>query len=89
VSQISPDLEQYVRAKVASGQFSSPEDFALQAMRLYRELDARHESLKSDVQAAIEESEKDRSEPLDMDSLKGELMEELDGDVHQDGKRDK
>ncbi len=78
MSRLSPGLEQYVQEKVASGQFSSPEEFAREAMRLYRDLEARHESLKTDVQAAIEESEAGKSEPLDMDSIKKELMDELD-----------
>ena len=78
MSSLSPDLEQYVQQKVASGQFGSPEEFALEAMRLYRDLEARHESLKHDVQAALEPSEKGRSEPLDVDSIKKELADELD-----------
>ena len=78
MSRLSPGLEQYVQEKVASGQFSSPEEFALEAMRLYREFEVRHESLKTDVQAALDESEEGKSEPLDMDSIKKELMDELD-----------
>ncbi len=78
MSSLSPDLEQYVQQKVASGQFASPEEFALEAMRLYRDLEARHESLKRDVQAALEQSGEGRSEPLDVDSIKKELTDELD-----------
>ena len=58
MSRLSPDLEQYVQQKVASGQFTSQEEFAQEAMRLYRDIEARHESLKDDVRAAIEQSEK-------------------------------
>ena len=78
MSGLSPDLEQYVQHKVASGQFASPEEFAREAMRLYRELESRHESLKGDVQAALEQAEKGQSEPLDVDSIKAELTDELD-----------
>ena len=78
MSSLSPDLEQYVRQKVATGQFSSPEEFAAEAMRLYRDLEARHESLKGDVQAALAQSEQGRCEPLDMDDIKRELTDELD-----------
>jgi putative addiction module CopG family antidote len=78
MSRLSPDLEQYVQQKIASGQFASPEEFALAAMRLYRDLEDRHESLKRDVQAALEQSERGQSEPFDLDSIKRELTEELD-----------
>lgn len=78
MSRLSLDLEQYVQQKVASGQFTSPEEFALEAMRLYRDLEGRHESLKKDVQAALEQSQEGRSEPLDMDCIKRELTDELD-----------
>ncbi len=78
MSRLSPGLEQYVQQKVASGQFASPEEFALEAMRLYRDLEGRHESLGGDVQAALDESEEGKSEPLDMDSIKKELTDELD-----------
>ena len=78
MSGLSPDLEQYVQQKVASGQFASQEEFALEAMRLYRDLEVRHESLKGDVQAALEQSQKGQSEPLDVDSIKKELTDELD-----------
>ena len=78
MSHLSPDLEQYVQGKVMSGQFASPEEFALEAMRLYRDLERRHEVLKGDVQAAITQSRTDRSDSLDMESLKRELMDELD-----------
>ncbi len=73
MSSLSPDLEQYVQQKVASGQFASPDEFALEAMRVYRELETRHESLKGDIQAALDQAEKSQSGPLDVDSIKREL----------------
>ena len=78
MSELSPDFEQYVQQKVASGRFASREEFALEAMRVYRELEARHESLKGDIQAAIEQSVKGKSELLDLDAIKKELTGELD-----------
>ncbi len=78
MSDLSPDLEQYVQQKVASGQFASSDEFALEAMRLYRELEERHELLRTDVQAALRQSEEGLSEPLDMDAVKEKLMAKLD-----------
>ncbi|HUT93798.1 MAG TPA: hypothetical protein VMY37_30325 [Thermoguttaceae bacterium] len=72
----SPDIEQYIQQKVASGQFASSEEFALEAMRLYRDLEVRHELLRGDVQAALDEAEKGLSEPLDVDAIKKELIDE-------------
>ena len=77
MSSLSPSLEQYIQQKVASGQFASPEEFALEAMRVYRELETRHESLKGDVQAALEQAEKGQSQLLDMDVIKQELTDSM------------
>ena len=78
MSDLSPDLNQYVERKVASGQFASAEEFAIEAMQLYRELDDRHEAIKVDVRAALEQSDRGQSVPLDMDAIKRELINELD-----------
>jgi len=78
MSRLTPDLERYIQEKVASGRFSSAEEFALEAMRVYRDLESRHELLKADVRAAIAQSDQGLSEPLDIDSIKRELGDELD-----------
>jgi putative addiction module CopG family antidote len=75
---LPPDLQTYVRQKVDSGAFSSEEEFATAAVRLYRDLETRHELLRADVQAALDESKRGESEPLDMEAIKQELVEELD-----------
>ena len=71
-----PDIEAYVQAKIASGQFASRDELAAEAMRLYREMELKHAQLKTDVQAAIDEAEQGLSEPLDMASIKAELIAE-------------
>ncbi len=72
------DLEQYVVEKVAAGAFASRDALVLEAVRLYRELELRHDLLKADIQAAIEESDEGMSAPLDMDAIRRELVAELD-----------
>jgi Arc/MetJ-type ribon-helix-helix transcriptional regulator len=72
------DLEQYVGGKVASGAFGSREEFLVEAVRVYRELDARHELLKADVRAAVDQADHGMSEPLDVEAIKRELAEEID-----------
>jgi Arc/MetJ-type ribon-helix-helix transcriptional regulator len=73
-----PDLEQYVQATVSSGKFRTRDEFAVEAARLYREIEVRHQQLRADVQAAIDEAERGQSEPLDMAAIKQELAEEVD-----------
>jgi Arc/MetJ-type ribon-helix-helix transcriptional regulator len=73
-----PDIEAYVQQKIASGQFRSRDELAVEAVRIYRALDAKHAQLKSDVQAAIAEAERGLSVPLDIEAIKAELTAELD-----------
>ena len=72
------DLEQYVEEKVAAGEFASRDALVLEAVRLYRELELRHDLLKADIQAALKQSEQGMSAPLDMEAIQRELVEELD-----------
>jgi hypothetical protein len=73
-----PELEQYVQQKLANGEFRDREEFAVEAARLYRELEIRHQQLKDDIQAAIEESDRGESRPLDIEAIKRQIMEEFD-----------
>jgi len=72
------DLEQYVEEKVAAGEFTSRDALVLEAVRLYRELELRHDLLKADIQAAFKQSDEGMSAPLDMEAVRRELVEELD-----------
>ena len=51
------DLDQYVEAKISSGEFGSREAFFLETARIYRELEASHADLKSLINARIAEEE--------------------------------
>jgi putative addiction module CopG family antidote len=73
-----PDLEQYVQAAIASGKFRSRDEFAVEAAKLFREVEGRYQQLKSDVQAALEEANAGKSEPLDIADIKRELANEID-----------
>ena len=76
------DIEHYVQEKLATGEFSSREELATEAIRVYRELEARHAQLKSDVQTRIEQADRGEVGPLDIDDIKQELIDELDGQGH-------
>jgi Arc/MetJ-type ribon-helix-helix transcriptional regulator len=75
---LPPDVQQYVDDKVAAGDFVSRDALFLEAVRLYRELERRHESLKADVQSAIRQADQGASEPLDIEAIQRELLQELD-----------
>ncbi len=73
-----PDLEAYVQQKIAEGCFQSREEFTLTAARAYREKDERQKQLKADIQAAIAEADAGLCEPLDIESLKAEILANMD-----------
>jgi len=78
MSNLHSDLDHYVDAKIATGQFASREEFFVETARVYRELEARHADLKSLARARIDEANQGQLEPLDIDAIKAELAQELD-----------
>ena len=68
--QFPPELNEYVRGKVESGEFDSQEAFAAEAIRVFREMEERHKTLRSDIEHAIAQSDQGESEPLDMAGIK-------------------
>ena len=73
-----PDLEEYVQRKVRSGEFASRDDFTAEAVRFYRELEERHQRLKADIAVALDEVQRGEDEPFDIESIKQELLDNLD-----------
>jgi Arc/MetJ-type ribon-helix-helix transcriptional regulator len=67
-----------VQQKLSTGQFASRDELAIEAVRLYREIEQKREQLKSDVQAAIDEADRGLCEPLDIAAIHAELRAELD-----------
>ena len=73
-------LQDYVNQKVSSGQFQSPEEFATEAIRVYREIESDHEQLVKEVQNRIAQADSGDALPLDIDSIKRQLADELNAD---------
>jgi Arc/MetJ-type ribon-helix-helix transcriptional regulator len=71
------DLQTYVASKVASGQFGNAEEFAAEAIRVYRKIERDHAELCSAVQERIARADAGDLVPLDIDALKQQLTEEL------------
>jgi len=74
---LPPELQQLVEERVASGQYSSPNEFIVQAlwvMRDYEELARiRFEELKREIAIGLEAA--DRGEVLDGEQVMAELRQ--------------
>ncbi len=75
--KLPPELERYVEQKVAQGEFASQDAFISEAMRLYRTLEARHERLCEDVQAAIDQIERGEGVELADDEELREFFDDI------------
>ena len=71
------DVEKYVQEKIARGEFSSPEEFAQEAIRVYHELETRHAELRDEVQRRIAQVERGETAPLDVEAVKAEGRKRL------------
>ena len=69
---LPPDVQQFVDQAVARGEYDSPDACIAAALRAFRELTQRHGELRSDIQHAIEQSNRGESLPLDMQAVKAE-----------------
>ena len=81
MSSTSSDIQQYIEQKLASGEFQTAEEFAAEAIRVYRELETRHADLSAEVQRRVEQADAGDLAPLDIEAIKAELSAEL----HPDG----
>lgn len=70
---LTPELEEYVEHKVASGLHGSSSEVVRDALRLMEErdrlLDARLEDLRGEVRKGLTQLKKGRSRPLDRDAV--------------------
>ena len=74
---VSSDLKEYVQRKIDGGEFASIEEFANEAMRVYRDLDVKYQQLRGDVQRSIAQAERGAVEPMDLETLRAELRREF------------
>jgi putative addiction module CopG family antidote len=73
-----PDIEQFVQEALQTGEYGSEDDVVFAAVRALREIKRKHQALRNDVRAAIDEIEQGQGEPWDFEDLKARLTEELD-----------
>lgn len=71
---LTPQLEDYVKQKVAAGMYNSVSEVMREALRLLEERDAIKEmklaALRRDLQEGIDELDQGQGTPLDMDDIK-------------------
>jgi putative addiction module CopG family antidote len=78
MSNIPPDLQAFVDAKLASGQFQSIDEVAFAAMRTVRDREDYRSWLKAEIQVGLDELDAGLQEPWDIDEIRTELRAELD-----------
>ena len=71
---LTPELEQYIRAKVDSGRYLSASEVVREALRLLEQKEKRLEELRVEVQKGLDSG---RSEPLNMEAIKAKARNRL------------
>jgi putative addiction module CopG family antidote len=79
---LPPDIQEFVRQAIANGEFANEDDVLIAGVRALRELKSRHESLRREIQVAVNEMDAGQGEPWDLDEIKQELGQQLNS---QDG----
>jgi antitoxin ParD1/3/4 len=92
---VGKEFEEYVRAKVASGDYASVSEVVRDGLRLLKEkdmlLEARLQALKDEIQKGIDSLE--RGEGRDGETVMDEIRQRLldrfgkDGEVHSESGR--
>lgn len=71
---LTPQLESYVKQKVAAGMYNSVSEVMREALRLLEERDALKDiklaALRRDLQDGIDELDREEGTPLDMDEIR-------------------
>ncbi len=74
---IPPGLQPFVEAELATGAFADESELVAKALELFRELSGKHQSLRNDVQASIEQAERGEVTPLNTERIKDTLRAEF------------
>jgi hypothetical protein len=78
-----PELRDFVAQKIACGQFKSADEFAIEAAKVYREMDLRHNALKQSVVDGIADIDAGNCYELDDDAQLHQFFEDLKGEGRQ------
>ncbi|WP_035988163.1 type II toxin-antitoxin system ParD family antitoxin [Leptolyngbya sp. KIOST-1] len=76
---LTPEVEQYIQAKVSSGQYASAREVFLTGIKLLQDIEqtyqGRYQALRDEVNIGIEAA--DRGEVVDAENVFGQLQERL------------
>ena len=82
---LTAELENYVKAKLATGMYNSVSEVMREALRLMEERDAmqavRLEALRQDINEGLDSLEREGSKPLDIAAIKVKGRAKLDGNA--------
>ncbi|MET0026854.1 MAG: type II toxin-antitoxin system ParD family antitoxin [Candidatus Thiodiazotropha sp.] len=80
---LTPQLESYVKQKVAGGMYSSVSEVIREALRLLEERDAlqsmKLEALRQDIIQGLTSLDNGEGKPLDIDAIKARALSAQDG----------
>jgi len=78
---LTSELENFVKAKVATGMYNSVSEVMREALRMMEERDAMQavklEALRHDINQGLRSIEQGQSKPLDIESIKAEGRSQL------------
>ncbi len=74
---IPSDLQDFVSQQVAAGAYRSTDDLVGDALRVLRDLTARRDQLRADVQLGLDEVAQGLAGPLDVEALIERCTERL------------
>lgn len=81
---LTPQLEDYIKQKVAKGMYNSVSEVVREALRLLEERDAmqamRLEALRTDIHQGLESLNKGNGKPLDAKTIKAKGRRRLTSD---------
>jgi len=67
--QFPPDVEQLVQEQMAASGYRSEDDVLRDALRVFRELKARHDRLVADIAVGIAQANQGLARPIDIKAL--------------------
>ena len=80
---LTSELENYVKAKVATGMYNSASEVMREALRLMEERDTmqavRLEALRQEINKGLDSLEREGSKPLDIEAIKAKGRAKLAG----------
>lgn len=79
-----PDVQQFVRQELASGNYRSEEKLVLEAVRFFRDSNLRLKQLREELRVRLERLDRGDAIELDDDKALQTFFDEIESEVHQE-----